>query len=191
MAKKKNFSAEFLAFQKKRKDPLSYPREMYRYPDTARQIPNPIQEYRKLRNVAMNRIRKLEKAGFGQSETVTLARLTFEALPKNLTPEEAAERLPWAARFITSKQGTVGGMKAVQAQRVQTLQDRGFDFVTDDNVDQFYEFMDYLQEEKKEDLYYVEEEEGPREGRKVKRRRARVNELGVAFENWRKINNKV
>ena len=66
MARK--LSAAFIANIRKRKDPLSYPREYYIYADTARQIPDARAEYRKLRNTAMNRIRKLEKAGYADTK---------------------------------------------------------------------------------------------------------------------------
>ena len=114
MAQRK-LSAAFLAHIQKRKDPLSYDRRAYANADTARAaIPDAVKEYRKLRNTAMNRIRKLERAGYADSETVRKARKAFEALPRNLTRDQAAQRLPEAARFLTSARGTVGGMREIE-----------------------------------------------------------------------------
>ena len=69
---------------------LSYNRAYYMFADSARNIPDPRAEYRKIRNAALNRIRKLERAGYGDTETVQRARRVFEAQPRNLTQDEAA-----------------------------------------------------------------------------------------------------
>lgn len=183
MAQRK-LSAAFMSHIKKRKDPLSYDRRMYMFVDTARQIPNPKAEYRKLRNTAMNRIRKLEKAGYGDTETVKNARKVFEALPKNLTADQAAQRLPDAARFLTSARGTVGGMRDIERKTAQTLQDRGFDFVNAKNVRQFTEFLDWLGTDKLQNKYYEAVSGAPREGEKATDKRPKMKELKQAFEDW-------
>ena len=184
MAKRK-LSAAFLAHIQKRKDPLSYDRRAYANADTARAaIPDARAEYRKLRNTAMNRIRKLEKAGYADSETVRKARKAFEALPRNLTQDQAAQRLPEAARFLTSARGTVGGMRDIERRTAQTFQDRGLDFVNSKNVKQFTEFLDWIGTDKLEALYYRETGGAPREGRGVSRR-FKVSDLKQTFEQWR------
>lgn len=180
-------SEAFKAHIKKRKNPLSYDRSMYTYPDTARNIPDPRAEYRKLRNVAMNRIRKLEKAGYGNTETVRQARRAFAALPRNLTQDQAAQALPEAARFITSARGTVGGMREIQRKTAETFRDRGLDFVNERNVGQFGEFLDWLGASAIESMYYEAAEAPPKEGGKA-RRRLKVKDLEEQFNIWRENN---
>lgn len=180
----RKLSAAFLAHIRKRKDPLTYDRRMYTFVDTARQIPNPKAEYRKLRNTAMNRIRKLERAGYGDSETVRQARKVFEALPKNLTADQAAQRLPDAARFLTSARGTVGGMRDIERKTARTLQDRGFDFVNAKNVRQFTEFLDWLGTDKLQNKYYEAVSGAPREGQSAEDKILKMQELQEAFEDW-------
>ena len=183
MARK--LSAAFIANIRKRKDPLSYSREYYIYADTARQIPDARAEYRKLRNTAMNRIRKLEKAGYADTETVKQARKAFAALPKNLSQDEAAQRLPDAARFLTSARGTVGGMREIERKTAQTMRDRGLDFVTDKNVRQFTEFLDWVGADKLEKAFYESVSGAPREGLEEQRKRLNVADLESAFNDWR------
>lgn len=180
-------SEAFRAHIKKRGNPLSYDREMYRYPDTARNIPDPRAEYRKLRNVAMNRIRKLEKAGYGDTETVRQARRAFSQLPKNLTQDQAAQALPEAARFIMSARGTVGGMRDIERKTAETFQDRGLDFVNAKNVRRFGEFLDWLGDGTLEAIYYEAADAPPKEGGEEKRR-FNVGKLQQRFEDWQRIN---
>ena len=180
-------SEAFRAHIKKRGNPLSYDREMYRCPDTARNIPDPRAEYRKLRNVAMNRIRKLEKAGYGDTETVRQARRAFSQLPKNLTQDQAAQALPEAARFIMSARGTVGGMRDIERKTAETFQDIGLDFVNAKNVRRFGEFLDWLGEDALASVYYEVAEKPPKEGGE-ERRRFNVEKLQQRFEDWQRIN---
>lgn len=174
--------------QFQRKTILSYNREMYRFVDAARNIPNPRVEYRKIRNAALNRIRKLEKAGYGDTETVRQARETFGALPRNLTQDEAAQRLPDAARFITAARGTVGGMREIERKTAETLHDRGYKFIKRKNVRAFTEFLDWLGSSKLSELYYKEESAAPREGVKGSSKRVKMKELKAAFKEWAKAN---
>lgn len=167
---------------------LSYNRAYYMYADSARNIPDPRAEYRKIRNAALNRIRKLERAGYEDTETVKKARKTFAALPKNLTQDEAAQRLPDAARFITAARGTVGGMREIERKTAETLSDRGYDFVTRKNVRAFTEFLDWLGSEKLSQLYYIEDSAAPREGVKEQAKRVKMKELKDAFTEWAKAN---
>jgi hypothetical protein len=173
--------------QFKRKTILTYDRSFYRFADTARQIPNPRVEYRKLRNAALNRIRKLEKAGYGDSETVQKARRVFEDLPRNLSQDEAAQRLPDAARFIESARGTVGGMREIERKTVETLQDRGFDFVNRRNVRAFTQFLDWLGQEKALFIPYMAEALFPREGG-AERKPVSIELLQESFETWKREN---
>lgn len=174
--------------QFQRKTILSYNREMYRFVDTARNIPDPRAEYRKIRNAALNRIRKLEKAGYGEIETVRQARETFEALPRNLTQDEAAQRLPDAARFIESARGTVGGMREIERKTAETLRDRGFDFVNRRNVKAFTEFLDWLGADKLQKQFYKETGGAPREGSRQRNVAPQMTELQQAFNTWLREN---
>ncbi len=185
----RNFSPEFLAFQKKRKDPLSYPLYYYQYADAVRaNIPNPIAEYRKLRTSALNRLRKLEKAGYGDTETVRQARALFAKKPSELTADQTAQRLPDAARFITSARGTVGGMREIERKTAQALQDRGLTFINRKNVQAFTFFLDKLGAKKLETQFYEAVSGAPREGLNAKKKRLKMRELQAAFEAWAKEN---
>lgn len=173
-------------FQRKRI--LSYNREMYRFVDAARNIPDPRAEYRKIRNAALNRIRKLEKAGYGDTETVRQVRETFKALPRNLSQDEAAQRLPDAARFIESARGTVGGMREIERKTAETLRDRGFEFVNRRNVRAFTEFLDWLGADKLQKQFYKEAGGAPREGARERGKVPQMMEIQQAFNTWAREN---
>lgn len=164
---------------------LSYNRAYYMFADSARNIPDPRAEYRKIRNAALNRIRKLERAGYGDTETVQRARRVFEAQPRNLTQDEAAQRLPDAARFITAARGTVGGMREIERKTANTFRDRGLKFVNRRNVRQFTEFLEWLSTSKVNELFGSEQvaERAPREGYKEKRG-VKVKDIQQMFQMW-------
>ena len=168
---------------------LSYNRAYYMFADSARNIPDPRAEYRKIRNAALNRIRKLERAGYGDTETVQRARRVFEAQPRNLTQDEAAQRLPDAARFITAARGTVGGMREIERQTANTFRDRGLKFVNRRNVRQFTEFLEWLGTSKVNELFGSEQvaERAPREGDKEKRG-VKVKDIQQMFQTWLREN---
>lgn len=168
---------------------LSYNRAYYMFADSARNIPDPRAEYRKIRNAAMNRIRKLERAGYGDTETVQKARRVFEAQPRNLTQDEAAQRLPDAARFITAARGTVGGMREIERKTANTFRDRGLKFVNRRNVRQFTEFLEWLGTRKVNELFGSGQvaERAPREGDN-ERRGVNVGDLRQMFQTWLKEN---
>lgn len=164
---------------------LSYNRAYYMFADSARNIPDPRAEYRKIRNAALNRIRKLERAGYGDTETVQRARRIFEAQPRNLTQDEAAQRLPDAARFITAARGTVGGMREIERKTANTFRDRGLKFVNRRNVCQFTEFLEWLGTRKVNELFGSEyvSERAPNEGDK-ERRGVQVKDIQQMFQTW-------
>lgn len=168
---------------------LSYNRAYYMFADSARNIPDPRAEYRKIRNAALNRIRKLERAGYGDTETVQRARRVFEAQPRNLTQDEAAQRLPDAARFITAARGTVGGMREIERKTANTFRDRGLKFVNRRNVRQFTEFLEWLGTSKVNEMFGSEQvaERVPREGDKEKRG-VKVKDIQQMFQTWLREN---
>ena len=171
----------------KRQNLLTYDPRFYAYADMSRQLEDPRAEYRKLRNAAMNRIRKLEKAGYGDTETVRRAREVFSDLPRNLTQDQAAQALPDAARFLTSARGTVGGMREIERKTARTFRDRGFDFVNEKNIREFTEFLDEVGSQKLSDMFYEAVSNAPREGGQAQKK-VKVSELKEAFSAWRKRN---
>lgn len=170
--------------QFKRRDPLRYNRAAYRFADAVRAaIPDPVAEYARIRKSAMQRIRRLEKAGY-LGQTTKRARDVFEKTARQITAEEAIEALPDAARFITSARGTVGGMRDIERRTADTFQDRSFDFVNRRNVKQFGEFLDWLGTDKLEKTYYRETGGAPREGRTSESKVLLKDDLANAFKLW-------
>lgn len=168
---------------------LSYNRAYYMYADSARNLPDPRAEYRKIRNAALNRIRKLERAGYGDTETVQRARRIFEAQPRNLSQDEAAQRLPDAARFITAARGTVGGMREIERKTAETFRDRGLKFINRRNVRRFTEFLEWLGTRKVNELFGSGQvaERAPREGDE-ERRGVKVGDIQQMFQSWLREN---
>ena len=172
--------------QFKRRDPLTYNRAAYRFADAVRAaIPDPVAEYARIRESAMQRIRRLERAGYG-GETTQRARDVFAKTARQISAQEAIEALPDAARFITSARGTVGGMREIERKTAQTFQDRGFDFVNRKNVKQFGEFLEWVGADKLQKTFYRESGGAPREGRTAENRTLLKDDLQSAFNIWLK-----
>ena len=172
--------------QFKRRDPLTYNRAAYRFADAVRAaIPDPVAEYARIRESAMQRIRRLERAGYG-GETTQRARDVFAKTARQISAQEAIEALPDAARFITSARGTVGGMREIERKTAQTFQDRGFDFVNRKNVKQFGEFLEWVGADKLQKTFYRESGGAPREGRTAENRTLLKDDLQSALNIWLK-----
>lgn len=165
-----------------RKDVLNYPIRYYQYSDAARAwIDDPVSEYRQLRKTALNRIYKMEKAGKGDYVQVQQMKAFLSEKPSDLSRIQAADKLPDLARFIVSERGTLGGIRAIESKTVQTLKDKGLDFVNQSNIRQFGQFMDKLRADKKDREYYYR-----RSGKYHKKGSLNRQKLAAAFKRYQR-----
>lgn len=94
-------------------------------------------EYARLRAVAEKRISRLQAAGYSLQGQQT----SFKPLQRGATQSEVYKSLADVSKFLSMKSSTVTGRKQQRRALVETMQDRGYDFINENNVEQFGEFM--------------------------------------------------
>lgn len=97
-------------------------------------------EYSRLRDIAQKRLQRL-----GRSEPDSYAyreNVGAYAPARGLTTAQIVDLLPDLARFITARAGSVSGIRAIRRQTLQTLHERGYDFVNARNLREFGEYME-------------------------------------------------
>lgn len=97
-------------------------------------------EYSRLRDIAQKRLQRL-----GRSEPDSYAyreNVGAYAPARGLTTAQIVDLLPDLARFITARAGSVSGIRAIRRQTLETLHERGYEFVNARNLREFGEFME-------------------------------------------------
>lgn len=99
------------------------------------------QEYTRLRKIAQERLRTMEKSEIGRaSRTYRTNKDRFKPVSK-MTLGQTKIMLHEVSRMISAKTGTLSGIKAARAQSIQTFREHGYEFVTEENYNEFGEFM--------------------------------------------------
>jgi len=111
-------------------------------------------EYSRLRAIAVKRLSRLTKAGFGKSSAYKYNATNTKKLSE-LTERQVPLALSQLARFIHNPLSTATGQYELRAQKIKKLQSYGYD-VTEENFQNFTEFMELLSEQAA-DLQYDSE----------------------------------
>jgi len=144
-----------VALFKRNRNPLKYSRELYTVPGLAKDIPGIREEYRRLREMAEDRLRKFKKAGLADTEVYKYNKGRFDTA-RSLTDAQIAERMGDLARFLTAERGTVGGFRKAERKAVETLQAEGLTFVNVKNFRDYAEFMESARAAKISNAFYKE-----------------------------------
>lgn len=100
------------------------------------------QEYQRLRKAANERLRKLEKAGYADSETYRRFKSAFPAYSEIKTNTALGIHMADVRHFLGLKTSTVGGVHKVETQTIQRLHESGYTFINKENLKAFGSFMD-------------------------------------------------
>lgn len=99
------------------------------------------EEYTRLRKLGMQRIRRLEKAGYGATVTAQAYRGDL-VRPSTLSSKgAAAAALARATQLLTAQTTTVSGMRAYDRKQVETLNSHGYELTQE----QFHDFARFMQ----------------------------------------------
>lgn len=99
------------------------------------------QEYTRLRNIAEQRLRTMAKSEIGRaSRTYRTNKDRFKPVSE-MTLGQTKIMLHEVSRMISAKTGTLSGIKAARAQSIRTFREHGYEFVTEENYNEFGEFM--------------------------------------------------
>lgn len=97
-------------------------------------------EYARLRAIAEKRLARLAASEYRTSDMYQRYRQGFKPLPRGASEADIYKSLFDVARFVGAKTSSVSGQKAARKRSVQTLQEHGYSFINERNIDQFGEF---------------------------------------------------
>lgn len=97
-------------------------------------------EYRRLRNIANKRLARLEKAGYGQTQTYLRNVGSYKA-PANYTTSELQYKLYQISKFISANSSTVSGMRLIEKEAIEILREKGLGRIN--NLQEFGDFMSW------------------------------------------------
>ena len=102
-------------------------------------------EYSRIRAIAVKRLTRLAKAGFGETTVYKYNVFNTKKLSE-LAGREVRLALSQLARFIDNPLSTVTGQKAQRKQKIEKLQSYGYD-VNEKNFQSFVDFMELLSQQ--------------------------------------------
>lgn len=97
-------------------------------------------EYRRLRNIANNRIERLGKAGYAETQTYLRNAGEYKSA-SNYTMAELHYKLYQVSKFISAKSSTVSGMRLIEKEAIETLKGKGLGRIK--NIQEFGDFMSW------------------------------------------------
>ena len=146
-------------------------------------------EYSRLRSIARKRLERFEGTEWTDTQVYKLNVGQYKPLKEIKSERELRHLFSQVARFVSSETGSVSGLEKQRNEAVQTLNERGYDFVTKDNFRKFAEFMEYarvanlnrMYDSKRIADFYAATE----------KKNMSNEELRGAFRSWQKKQNKL
>ena len=137
-------------------------------------------EYRRLRNIANKRIERLEKAGYEQTQTY-LRNVGAYKSPSNYTLPELQYKLYQISKFVAAKSSTVSGMRLIEKEAIETLQEKGLGRIN--NLQEFGDFMSWARTKYKSSEF--DSERAAEIFNEAKRRNISIEEIEKDYELYR------
>lgn len=103
-------------------------------------------DYTRLRDAAVKRVNRAMEAGY-MEKGYNIPTLKEIGKSRSALASEYSR----LSKFIESSSGTLTGMRQEASKRVETLNQLGYDFVTEENELQFGKFMGYMVEKYSQD----------------------------------------
>lgn len=110
-------------------------------------------EYTRLRKIANKRLNRLQASEYKETD---LAREYAGGFALLADVEDLPRELTRLARFVASERSSVTGLKRIDRQTIETLQEHGYTFVNAKNIRQFGAFMEEMRQAGLSKLYSSE-----------------------------------
>lgn len=98
-------------------------------------------EYARLRRFANERIKTLQKYGYGDANSLKRFPKSFESA-RGASEKQVRKMLSDVAHFMDLQTTSLRGIQRQQRNMIDALQERGYDFINKNNVQAFGRFMD-------------------------------------------------
>lgn len=138
-------------------DHLKFPKSMYDVFESSQvfNLREARAEYSRLRSIARKRLNRLRESEYAERFK---HRPDFASLPKNASEIAVRRALADVASFVSSKSGSIKGLRSSEKKYLQTVRDQGYTFVNKKNVNQFRQFMAAAKKHYREKRVYDSEE---------------------------------
>lgn len=110
-------------------------------------------EYTRLRKIANKRLARLQASEYKETDLAKEYAGGFAILAE---VKDLPRELTQLARFVASERSSVTGLKRIDKQTIETLQEHGYTFVNAKNVRQFGAFMEEMRQAGLSKLYSSE-----------------------------------
>lgn len=100
-------------------------------------------EYTRLRDIAQKRLKRLAASEFHDSEFYRQWSNRFPKLADARSKRAVAIGLSDLEIFLNKREGSVSGMREARKKHISALHEHGYDFVNEENFDDFTDFMEY------------------------------------------------
>lgn len=137
-------------------------------------------EYRRLRNIANKRIKRLGEAGYQKTQTYLRNVGSYNA-PSNYTMEELEYKLYQVSKFISARSSTVSGMRIIEKDAIEKLKEKDLGRIT--NLQEFGDFMDWARTKYKNSDF--DSERAAEVYNEAKRRRIDIEEIKKDYQLYR------
>ena len=100
-------------------------------------------EYSRLRSIARKRLERMDNTEWESTQVYRYNRKKFVPLKEVKSERDLRHLLSDVARYVASDRSTITDLKKERKQAVSTLNERGYEFVTEKNYRKFADFMEY------------------------------------------------
>lgn len=101
-------------------------------------------EYRRLRDIAQKRLKRLGASEFVESEAYRLNKDAFAKTRSITNMGDLRRGLTQLARFVMAEGSTVAGQKSIRDRGIQTWRSKGYEFVNESNWFAWVRFLEFV-----------------------------------------------
>ena len=138
------------------------------------------EEYRRLRDIANKRIERLGKAGYVETQAYLRNAGAYKSA-SNYTMAELHYKLYQVSKFVAAKSSTVSGMRLIEKEAIETLQEKGLGRIK--NLQEFGDFMSWARTRYKNSDF--DSERAAEVYNEAKRRSIDIEEIKKDYELYR------
>lgn len=109
--------------------------------------------YTELRDIANKRIKRAQKAGYGQDLVIRQGAKKIPKISEIRTEAELRYRIGETAMFLENPLSTISGIERLEAKKLATLARHGYDFVNESNLADFGRFMEWVRANYSDKIY--------------------------------------
>ena len=122
------------------------------------------EEYKRLHAEAKTRLNELSRSVYARaSEVYREAKKRLKPPAPEMGKREVARLVQEAARFVQSKSSTVSGQREIAEEKLKSLADSGYGFVTRPMLTAWGKYIDHLKSIGGREAYYMTDPEEPGE----------------------------